>query len=184
MIASYYSDPVCSYHSICLSACGWCTRFTCTAGTCIWSRGKIGTLWVVVSVLSLFPFGVSQLVYLGFFFCKWDTHTQHSVHHIHFFSLLLLLLPLASQLYLWGSPFLVKFFVYVTIFQSNYWGSHIPSSWMEHAGCVFVDSFYLSRTRMSGSFESVEWNACVHRLDLGLYSSSERILGNGVRILR
>ena len=23
---------------------------------------------------------------------------------------------------------------------------------------------------MSGSFESVRWNACVHRLDLGLYS--------------
>ena len=23
---------------------------------------------------------------------------------------------------------------------------------------------------MSGSFESVQWNTCVHRLDLGLYS--------------
>ena len=23
---------------------------------------------------------------------------------------------------------------------------------------------------MSGSFESVRWNACVHKLDLGLYS--------------
>ena len=34
---------------------------------------------------------------------------------------------------------------------------------------------------MSGSFESVRWNACVHRLDLGLYSHPKEILGNGVR---
>ena len=26
---------------------------------------------------------------------------------------------------------------------------------------------------MSGSFESVRWNACMHRLDLGLYSYPE-----------
>ena len=41
---------------------------------------------------------------------------------------------------------------------------------MVHAGCVFVAGIYLSRTRISGSFESVQWNACVHRLDLSLYS--------------
>ena len=34
---------------------------------------------------------------------------------------------------------------------------------------------------MSGSFESVRWNACVHRLDLGLYSHPKEFLGNGVR---
>ena len=35
---------------------------------------------------------------------------------------------------------------------------------------------------MSGSFESVQWNACVHRVDLSLYSHrSERTLGNRVR---
>ena len=34
---------------------------------------------------------------------------------------------------------------------------------------------------MSGSFESVRWNACVHRLDLGLYSHPKEILGNRVR---
>ena len=34
---------------------------------------------------------------------------------------------------------------------------------------------------MAGSFESVRWNACVHRLDLGLYSYPNEILGNGVR---
>ena len=33
---------------------------------------------------------------------------------------------------------------------------------------------------MSGSFQSVRWNACQHRLDLGKLSS-ERVLGNGSR---
>ena len=30
-------------------------------------------------------------------------------------------------------------------------------------------------------FESVRWNACAHRLDLGLYSHPKEFLGNGVR---
>ena len=51
---------------------------------------------------------------------------------------------------------------------------------MVHAGCVFVASIHPSRTWMSGSFESVWWNACVHRLDLGLYSHPKEFLGNGV----
>ena len=34
---------------------------------------------------------------------------------------------------------------------------------------------------MSGSFASVQWNACVQRLDLGLYSHLKEFLGNGVR---
>ena len=41
------------------------------------------------------------------------------------------------QLCLWGSPFWVRFFAYVTVFNPNQWGSHIPSSWMVHARCVF-----------------------------------------------
>ena len=41
---------------------------------------------------------------------------------------------------------------------------------MVHAGCVFVADIHLTKTWMSGSLESVPWNACVHRLDLGLYS--------------
>ena len=32
-----------------------------------------------------------------------------------------------------------------------------------------------------GSFESVRWNACVHRLDLGLYSHPKEFWGNEVR---
>ena len=30
---------------------------------------------------------------------------------------------------------------------------------------------------MSGSFESVLWNVCVHELDLGLYSHPKEFLG-------
>ena len=54
---------------------------------------------------------------------------------------------------------------------------------MVHAGCVFVAGIHPSRTWMSGSFESVRWNACVHRLDLHLYSHQKQFLGNGVRTL-
>ena len=85
------------------------------------------------------------------------------------------------QLYLWGSPFFGEIFAYVTIFESNHWGSHMLSMWILHAGCVFVADIHLSWTWMSGSFESVQWNACVHRLDLRLYSHLKEFLGNGVR---
>ena len=34
---------------------------------------------------------------------------------------------------------------------------------------------------MSGSFETVRWNACVHRIYLGLYSHPKAFGGNGVR---
>ena len=34
---------------------------------------------------------------------------------------------------------------------------------------------------MSGSFESVRWNACAHRLDFGLNSHPKEFWGNGVR---
>ena len=52
---------------------------------------------------------------------------------------------------------------------------------MVHAKCVFVAGIHLSRTWMSESFESVRWNACVYRLDLGLYSHPIEYGGNGVR---
>ena len=52
---------------------------------------------------------------------------------------------------------------------------------MVHAVCVFVAGIHLSRTQMSGSFESVQWNVHVHRLDLSLYSHPKEFWGNGVR---
>ena len=51
---------------------------------------------------------------------------------------------------------------------------------MVSAGRVFVAGIHPSRTWTSGSFESVWWNACVRRLDLGLYSHPKEFLGNGV----
>ena len=48
-------------------------------------------------------------------------------------------------------------------------------------GVFFVAGTHPSRTWLSGSFESLRWNGCVHRLDLGLCSPPKEILGNGVR---
>ena len=39
-----------------------------------------------------------------------------------------------------------------------------------HAGCVFVAGIHPSRIQMSGSFESLRWNACVHRTDVAVFS--------------
>ena len=50
------------------------------------------------------------------------------------------------------------------------------SSWVVHAGSVFVADIHPSR-----SFESVRWNTCVRRLDFGLYSHPKEFLRNGVR---
>ena len=44
-------------------------------------------------------------------------------------------------------------------------------------GVFFVAGIHPSRTWTSGSFESVRWNACVHRLDLGLYSHPKEFWG-------
>ena len=60
-------------------------------------------------------------------------------------------------------------------------GFTIPSSWMVHAGCVFVASIHPSKTWTSGSFESMRWNAYLHRLYLSLYSYPKEFRGNGVR---
>ena len=58
-----------------------------------------------------------------------------------------LLLPLRSQLHLWGSPDFGEIFAYVTVsFSSNHRGSHIPSSRRMQTGCVFVAGIHPSRT--------------------------------------
>ena len=91
-------------------------------------------------------------------------------------------LLLRSQLYIFGSPFWVRFlWMWLFTFKYNHWGNHILSSWMMHAVCVFVAGIHQSRSWMSGSFESVGWNACVHRLDLILYSHPKEFWENGVR---
>ena len=102
------------------------------------------------------------------------------------FSLVLLL---CSLLWLWGSTFWMIFVcVCVCVCDcilgggwslSNHWGRHVLSPWMVHAGFVFFASIHPSRTWMSGSFESVWWNACGLRLDLGLYCHPKRWGGGG-----
>ena len=76
-----------------------------------------------------------------------------------------------------GFTILGEIFAYVTVFQSNHWDSHIPSSWILHAGFSLLVLTLPSKTWMSGSFESVWWNACVQRLDLGLYSHLKEFWG-------
>ena len=78
--------------------------------------------------------------------------------------------------------FFFSFFLFFFFFDHR--GSYIPSLWMVHAWCVLVASIDPSGTWMSRSFESVWWNACVHRLDLGLYSHPKEFLGDGVRTVR
>ena len=88
------------------------------------------------------------------------------------------------QLYLWDWPFFGWDFVYLTFFfffKPNPWGSRSQSLWVVHTGCDFVAGIHPSRTWMSGTFESVRWNAYVHKLDLGLCSHTQQFWGNGIR---
>ena len=55
-----------------------------------------------------------------------------------------------------GFTILGEVFAYVTIFWSNHRCSCILSSWMVHAGCVFVAAIHLSRTWVSWSFKSLQ----------------------------
>ena len=96
-------------------------------------------------------------------------------------SSLLLLLLLHFPAISLGCTILCEIFVHVTIFHPT-----IEVVTLHLCGwCmlgVFVASIHLSGPWMSGSFDSVRWNACVHRLDLGLYSHEKEFWGgNGVR---
>ena len=58
----------------------------------------------------------------------------------------LLFLLLRSLRISLGFTILDEIFAYVTDFYSSHEGSHIPSSWMVHAGYVFVAGIHPSRT--------------------------------------
>ena len=77
--------------------------------------------------------------------------------------------------------FWVRFVRMWPFFKSNHWGSHIPPSRMVYAGCVFVATIHPSGTWTSRSFESMWWNAFVHRLDFSLDSHRKGFWWNGVR---
>ena len=61
-------------------------------------------------------------------------------------------------------------------FCSNHRSSQILSSWIVHAGCVFVACIHPSRTWMSGSLESVRWCMCAQTRPRFILSS-QRVLG-------
>ena len=76
--------------------------------------------------------------------------------------------------------------------QSLTWDKHKPvkcrmmiinMSLIEHFFYKFtpVTLVICNRTWTSVSSESVRWNACVHRLDISLYSHQKEFWGNGVR---
>ena len=91
-----------------------------------------------------------------------------------------LLLLLSSQLYLWCSPFLVRLLrMWQGFFLSNHRGSHIPSSWTECAGCVFVAS-YQQDMNIRIFWVSVMQCRCA-QIGPQFILSSERVVGNGVR---
>ena len=86
-----------------------------------------------------------------------------------------------SQLYLRASPFFMKFLhiwlffnptIEVVTFRLCGW-------WM--LGVFLLPAFTRLEHECQDLFESVQWNACVHRQDLGLYSHPKYFLGNGVR---
>ena len=81
------------------------------------------------------------------------------------------------QLYLWGSPLLGEIFAYVSVFNPTIKVVTFRLCGWCVLGVFFVAGIYPSRTWTSGSFECVRLNACVHRLDLGLYSHSKEFLG-------
>ena len=84
----------------------------------------------------------------------------------------LLFLLLVPRLYLWDSPFWVRFLLMLRYFLIQPWGSHIPSSWMVHTECVFVAGIYFWVRAMKCM--------CV-QTRLRFILSYERVLGNGVR---
>ena len=76
--------------------------------------------------------------------------------------------PSAFQLGFLGFNYSGGFFFESDLFLSNHRGSPIPSSRIMHARFVFVASIHPSKMWMSGSFESMWGNACMHWLDLCL----------------
>ena len=91
------------------------------------------------------------------------------------------LLRLRSPARSLGFTILGEIFVYVTIFNPTIDVVTFSFRGWCMLGVLFYANIHLSRTWMSGSFDSVQWNACVHRLDLYLYSHLKEFWGNGVR---
>ena len=114
---------------------------------------------------------------LAHLLCQQTPATNAGMGFLSWLGLLLLCSPPRSL----GFTILGEIFAYVTVFLI------LPieivtfrlSGWCMLV--VFFSGIRPSRTWASGSFESMRWNACAHRLDLGLYSHLKEFGGNGVR---
>ena len=88
------------------------------------------------------------------------------------------------QLYLWGSPFwgwdfcVCGRFFNPTIAVVTF---HLNGRCM--LGVFLLPEFTYLGHLMSGSYDSMQWNACVHRLDLSLYSHPKEFWGNGLDLV-
>ena len=75
--------------------------------------------------------------------------------------------------------------MYVTLFFSFFFNPTVEEVTFHLRGMCMLGVFLLLAFNCLGhecqDHESVLWNACVHRLDLGLYSHPKEFLGNGVR---
>ena len=86
------------------------------------------------------------------------------------------------QLYSWGSPFWVKFLcMWLFFFNPNIEVVTFHLCGWCVLGVFLLPAFTRLGHQCQDLFESVRWNACVHRLDLGLCSHPKEFLGNGVR---
>ena len=103
--------------------------------------------------------------------------TENKTCWVHFPVLLLLCSPAISL----GFTILGEIFVYLTIFNPTIEVVTFRLRGWCMLGVFFVASIHRPWTWMSGSFESVWWNACVHRLDLSLYSHPKEFGENGIR---
>ena len=90
-----------------------------------------------------------------------------------FFSGYSLLLYLRSQLYLGGSPFWVRFLHVCGLIQDS---TIEEVTFRLHGWCMLSVFLFAAFTHL-GTWMSVQWNACVHRLDLGLYSHPKEFWG-------
>ena len=97
---------------------------------------------------------------------------------------IIILLLLHSQLYISGVHlYLVRFLCMWPFFDNptNEVVTFCLHGWYMLGVFFFGASIHPSMKSISGSFESMRWNACVHGLDVGLYSHLKEFLGNRVR---
>ena len=77
------------------------------------------------------------------------------------------------QLYLWGSLFLGEIFAYAFFFNPTI----KVVTFCLRGWCVLGVFLLPAFTRVEHEHQSMQWNACAHRLDLSLYSHLKEFFG-------